>query len=44
MDPFALVFAEVVIERVDEMKKVVEHPAPLQAGSLASSPYVRHLC
>jgi hypothetical protein len=42
MDSLALVFAEVVIERVDKMKKIIEHPTPLKAGSLASSSYVRH--
>ena len=26
MDSLALVFAEVMIERVDEMKKIIEHP------------------
>jgi hypothetical protein len=41
MDSLALVFMEVVIERVDEMEKVIKHPRPLQAGSLSASPYVR---
>jgi hypothetical protein len=42
VDSLALFFLIVVIERVDKMKKVIEHPTPLKAGSLASSPYVRH--
>jgi hypothetical protein len=42
MDPLALYFNKVMFERVDNMKKVVEHATPLQAGSLASSLYVRH--
>jgi hypothetical protein len=42
MDSLALVFTEVVIEQLDKMKKVVEHLTPLPAGSLASSPSIRH--
>jgi hypothetical protein len=42
MNSLALVFAEVVIERANQMEKVVEHPTSLKAGSLANSPYVRH--
>jgi hypothetical protein len=30
-----MVFAEVVIKRVDQMEKIIEHPRPLQPGSLA---------
>jgi hypothetical protein len=32
MDSLALLFDEVVIERVDEMKKVIEHPRPVRGG------------
>jgi hypothetical protein len=35
MDSITVFFSEVVIERVDEMKQIIEHPTPLQAGSLA---------
>ena len=35
MNTLALFCTEVVIERVDKMKKTVEHLTPLQAGSLA---------
>lgn len=28
MDSLALLFAEVVIQRVDDMKKIIEHPRP----------------
>ena len=34
--------AEVVIERVDQMEKIIEHPRLLRAQSLTASPFVRH--
>jgi hypothetical protein len=36
MDPLARFFTKFVIERLDKMEKIIEHPTPLQAGSLAS--------
>jgi hypothetical protein len=35
MYSLAPAFSIVMIERVDKMKKVIEHPRPLQDGSLA---------
>jgi hypothetical protein len=35
MDSFALIFVEVVIERLDKMKEIIEHATPLQAGEFS---------